>query len=136
MQRVDSQLILSPTDLTKHLACPHVTALDLAALDAPGLDTAKTSDDALNLIFSKGLDHERAYLQRLRHTGLEVTEIPMRFDAAGRIEAEQQTLAAMRTGVDVIYQATFYDGRWGGQADFLLRTVRPSDDQLPTGELL
>jgi len=46
---------------------------------------------------------------------------------AGRIEAEQQTVAAMRAGVDVIYQATFYDGQWGGQADFLLRTDRPSD---------
>ena len=33
----------------------------------------------------------------------------------------------MREGVDVVYQATFFDGRWGGQADFLLRTDRPSD---------
>ncbi|MHB8273534.1 MAG: TM0106 family RecB-like putative nuclease [Dermatophilaceae bacterium] len=132
MQRIDGQLVLSPTDLTKHLACPHVTTLDLAALDSPAHDApalagAKAADDALNLVFSKGMDHERAYLQRLRQAGLVVTEIPTRYDLAGRIEAEQQTLAAMRTGVDVIYQATFYDGQWGGQADFLLRTDRPSD---------
>ena len=127
MHRIDGQLVLSPTDLTKHLACPHVTTLDLAAFDGPGRGAAKTTDDALNLVFSKGTDHERAYLQRLRREGLVVTEIPTRFDVAGRVEAENETLAAMRTGVDVIYQATFYDGQWGGQADFLLRTDRPSD---------
>ncbi|MEO6143851.1 MAG: TM0106 family RecB-like putative nuclease [Dermatophilaceae bacterium] len=132
MQRIDGQLVLSPTDLTKHLACPHVTTLDLSALTDTGYgDTpyggAKTADDSLNLIFSKGTEHERAYLQRLSDSGLKVTEIPTRFDVAGRREAEQETLAAMRTGVEVIYQATFYDGRWGGQADFLLRTDRPSD---------
>ena len=127
MQRIDGRLVLSPTDLTKHLACPHVTTLDLAALDAPGRGGARTTDDALNLVFTKGQDHEEAYLQRLRLAGRVVTAIPARFDAAGRVEAEQETLAAMRTGVDVIYQATFYDGQWGGQADFLLRTGRPSD---------
>ena len=132
MQRIDGRLVLSPTDLTKHLACPHVTTLDLAALDdsargGPAHGGAKAADDALNLVFSKGTDHERAYLQRLRQAGPVVIEIPTRYDLAGRIVAEQQTLAAMRAGVDVIYQATFYDGRWGGQADFLLRTDRPSD---------
>jgi predicted RecB family nuclease len=127
VQRIDGQLVLSPTDLTKHLACPHVTTLDLAALDDPAGRGARTADDALNLVFGKGMEHERAYLERLGQAGLGVTEIPTRYDVAGRIEAEQQTLAAMRAGAEVIYQATFYDGQWGGQADFLLRTDRPSD---------
>lgn len=127
MQRIDGQLVLSPTDLTKHLACPHVTTLDLAALDDPGRAGAKSTDDALNLIFGKGMDHERAYLARLRQAGLAITEIPTRHDLAGRIDAEKLTLAAMRSGADVIYQATFYDGQWGGQADFLRRTDRPSE---------
>ena len=39
MQRLDGRLVLSPTDLTKHLACPHITTLDLRVLhgrlDAP-----------------------------------------------------------------------------------------------------
>jgi len=127
VQRIDGQLVLSPTDLTKHLACPHVTTLDLAALDDPAGRGADTVDDALNLVFSKGMEHERAYLRRLSRAGLTVTEIPTRYDVAGRIEAEQQTLAAMRAGAEVIYQATFYDGQWGGQADFLLRTDRPGE---------
>ena len=33
----------------------------------------------------------------------------------------------MRRGVDVIYQATFFDGHWVGLADFLLRVDEPSD---------
>jgi predicted RecB family nuclease len=132
VQRIEGQLVLSPTDLTKHLACPHVTTLDLAALDTPRNPgaphgAAMTADDALNLVFSKGMDHELAYLQRLRLAGRVVVEIPTRYDVAGRVEAEQQTVAAMRAGADVIYQATFYDGQWGGQADFLLRSDRPSD---------
>jgi uncharacterized protein len=32
----------------------------------------------------------------------------------------------MRSGVDVVYQAAFFDGRSGGQADFLLRVETPS----------
>ena len=137
MQRIEGQLVLSPTDLTKHLACPHVTTLDLAALDGPPCDrtsadgqahgASKSEDDALNLVFSKGMDHEKAYLQSLRQEGRSVTEIPTRYDVAGRIEAEEQTLAAMHARAEVIYQATFYDGQWGGQADFLLRRERPSD---------
>src|SRR5450631_4469349 len=127
VQRIEGQLVLSPTDLTKHLACGHVTTLDLAALASASHPGAKAQDDALNLVFSKGMDHERAFLRRLRQEGRLVTEIPTRYDVVGRIEAEQQTLTAMRAGVDVIYQATVYDGQWGGQADFLLRTHRPSD---------
>ena len=129
MQRIEGQLLLSPTDLTKHLACAHVTTLDLLALDGRGRGSlgATAPDDALQLVFRKGTEHESAYLQRLRSAGLSVAEIPTRFDLEGRRQAEAETLAAMREGVDVVYQATFFDGRWGGQADFLLRTDQPSD---------
>ena len=39
--------------------------------------------------------------------------------------AAAATTPAMRAGADVIYQATFFDGRWRGHADFLLRVERP-----------
>jgi uncharacterized protein len=126
MQRVDGRLVLSPTDLTKHVACPHITTLDLQALDAGAAAMGATAaDDALNLVFEKGLAHEADYLQHLRDQGLSITEI----DGFGhdRRAAEAATLDAMRRGVDVVYQATLYDGEWVGHADFLLRTQRPSD---------
>ena len=36
------------------------------------------------------------------------------------------TEAAIRRGDDVVYQATFFDGRWLGYADFLPRVETPS----------
>ena len=125
MQRIDGRLVLSPTDLTKHVACPHVTTLDLEALDSGAARTMAT-DDALNLVFAKGLQHEYAYLQALRADGLVVEDIA-RLGRKGAA-AEQATVEAMRRGVDVVYQATFFDGAWVGLADFLLKVPgRPSD---------
>src|SRR3954470_2144483 len=126
MQHIDGQLLLSPTDLTKHLACAHVTTLDLLALGGRRDLGAAAPDDALQLVFRKGMEHESAYLQRLRVSGRSVVEVPTRFDLEGRRQSEAETVAAMREGVDVVYQATFFDGRWGGQADFLVRTSHPS----------
>lgn len=124
--RYDRQrLVLSPTDLTKHLACPHITTLDLqVALGdrrRPMID-----DEALELIFRLGLEHEAAYLEQLREEGRSIAELPTVFGDAERRAAEGHAVAAMRAGVDVVYQATLYDGRWGGQADFLLRVEQPS----------
>ena len=121
MQIVDGELVVSPTDLTRFLACRHLTALDLAvargerpAPPAPG--------EALEQLFRRGLEHERAYLERLRREGRSVAEItPAAPGSAGLRAAEEQTVAAMAAGADVVYQGSFFDGAWRGQADFLLR---------------
>ncbi|GAA1243472.1 hypothetical protein [Oryzihumus leptocrescens] len=99
MQRVDGRLVLSPTDLTKHVACPHITTLDLQAATSGERGGAKAPDDALNLIFAKGNAHEADYLQRLKDQGLTVTEIARTSD---KQLAEIETLRAMREGADVI----------------------------------
>jgi hypothetical protein len=127
VQHSGSDLVLSPTDLTKHLACAHITTLDLAAVaDGPGAPAPKAADDALELIFRLGLAHEAAYLQSLRDQERSVVEIGPARSPSERRQREKETLTAMRAGVDVVYQATFYDGSWSGQADFLLRVERPS----------
>ena len=76
----------------------------------------------------RGDAHEAAHLAKLRAEGRSVIEIrtdelrtPAQLHAA-----EAATLDAMRRGADVIFQATFFDGRWRGHADFLYRTDRPS----------
>lgn len=121
------RLVLSPTDLTKHLACAHLTTLDLAAARREIPKPDQQDDEALQLIFAKGLAHEVDYLARLMAQGRSVVEIETAFDHEGRQRAEQLTLEVMRSGVDVVYQATLYDGSWGGQADFLLRVKTRSD---------
>src|SRR6185437_16776359 len=66
----------------------------------------------------RGLEHEHRYLDQLRADGRSVVEIPDEPELAERVAL---TDAAMAAGADVIYQATFFDGRWRGHADFLLR---------------
>ncbi len=131
MQSLDGELIVSPTDLTKFLACRHLTQLDLGdatrAQRTQERVTPEQTDEALEALFKRGLQHEYDYLARLRSEGRSVKEIE--FTSGGRAElgaAERSTEAAMASGVDVIYQATFFDGTWRGHADFLLkRSDRP-----------
>src|SRR4051812_42379082 len=126
MQRIDGRLVLSPTDLTRHQECHHLTRLDAEAAQGRLAARPGEPDEALELIFRLGLAHETRYLESLRAAGKEIREIPTAFDAAGRRAAEVATLDAMSAGVDVVYQGTFFDGAWGGQADFLLRVDEPS----------
>jgi len=79
------------------------------------------------VVSRRGDEHEARYLARLVDQGLTVVEIDSDVSSLAALEAaEAATLAAMRAGVDVVYQATFFDGRWRGHADFLLRVERPS----------
>jgi len=110
-------LVLSPTDLTKQLACGHLTTLDLRASRGE-VHPPQQADDALELIFRLGLDHEKAYLGQLKAGGRSVIEIPDGADLAGRVRLTNE---AMNAGAEVIYQATFLHGGHRGHADFLLR---------------
>ncbi|MGY1784717.1 TM0106 family RecB-like putative nuclease [Geodermatophilus sp. SYSU D00698] len=126
MYRTDGSLVLSPTDLTRHQACAHLTTLNLAVADGRLEPLAEGPGDHAALIADLGTEHEMRYLDALEAEGRSVVRIPARFDAAGRREAEAMTLQAMRAGVDVVSQAAFFDGVWGGAADFLLKVPTPS----------
>ena len=64
----DATLALSPSDLSGHLACPHLTNLNLRCqrgeLERPHVD-----DTHGDLIRRKGDEHEAAYLARLEAEG-------------------------------------------------------------------
>jgi len=111
------QLVLSPTDLTKHLACVHLTTLDLQAARGE-VSAPQLIDEALDLIFRLGLEHEKAYLEQLRADNRSIVEMPVDADLA--VQA-RLTSEAMHAGVDVIYQAAFHHDGHRGHADFLLR---------------
>lgn len=129
MQLLDGRLVLSATDLVGYLACDHLATLELGRVAGLWERPNRRDDPTIALIQEKGDLHEAGYLDRLRAEGRTVVEIPkedLRSDAALRAAAEE-TLAAMRAGADVVYQATFFDGRWRGHADFLFkRPDRPS----------
>ncbi|TDE10116.1 TM0106 family RecB-like putative nuclease [Jiangella asiatica] len=116
MYVVAGHLVLSPTDLVAHLECPHLTTLNREV--AEGRRPRPTGDDpAAGVVRRRGDEHEAAVLAEMSATH-RVVSIPR---SVGPAEAEDLTLTAMKDGADRIFQATFYDGRWRGYADFLIR---------------
>ena len=129
MQLIDGKPVFSATDLVGYLACEHLTGLERAAL-AGLVDRPNRTDPELELIRRRGEQHEERYLAELEAEPRRIVRIERR---EGEERGEQvrrqaeETLAAMRDGAEVVYQATFFDGRWIGYADFLLRVEGRSD---------
>ena len=127
MQQRDGRLLFSPSDLNHFLECEHLTALDVAVargeLMRPGLD-----DPQRDLIARKGDEHEEAHLERLVAEGKRIARIDLG-DARWDLErGAADTLAAVRSGADVVYQGVFLDSAgWRGFADFLERVDTPSE---------
>ncbi|HEX4905269.1 MAG TPA: TM0106 family RecB-like putative nuclease [Acidimicrobiales bacterium] len=126
MQVLDGRLVLSPTDLVGHLSCEHLTQLELAA--ARGLRVRpERVDPELDVLSKRGLEHEALYLAKVEAEGRTLAVIDAGKGLADLEAAARETRAAMAAGVDVVYQATFFDGRWRGHADFLEKVDLPSD---------
>jgi len=124
VQRIDSQIVLSATDLANHLGCRHVSHLDRLAAEGR-LRPPRFEAPDLDVLRERGLAHEAAYLDHLRRVdGLEV----VRLDAPSFDEADHARVQElMRRGVGAIAQAPLGRGRWRGIADVLLRVEVASD---------
>ena len=121
--------VYTATDLCDYLACGHLVALKrrVAAGESIPSDRSALSEVLANL----GAGHEQRHLDALRARGLRVKAFDDERDryasSADELRAlEAETVAAMGEGYDVIYQPTFFDGRWMGRADFLLKVPAPS----------
>ena len=120
--RKDGSYLFSPTDLVNFLGCSHSTVLDIRAF-SEALEKDEVSDSN-KLLQQKGDEHEASHLQSLKNDGKTVAELPKHGPLADR---SKLTHDAMRRGVDVLYQATLLGKDWGGYADFLVKTNKPSD---------
>jgi uncharacterized protein len=122
MRSVGGTIELSAADLIGHLSCRHLTQLDLAVATGK-LQAPKIWDPLLQILWERGLAHERSYVQHLEQTGLKV----VRIDGVG-IEEKQlkDTADAIGAGVPIIVQGALANGRWGGRPDVLRRVERPS----------
>ena len=132
MQLIGGNPVFSATDLVGFLACEHLVGLELALL-AGLVGKPVRLDPELDLIARRGIEHEARYLAGLEAGGRPVTrlagaarEVPADERLAQLLISAADTKAALRRGDDVVYQATFFNGRWLGHADFLLRLERPS----------
>lgn len=119
---VDGQLHLSATDLAGHLNCHHLTDLEVEVATG-ALRRPQYYEPSLEILWQRGDMHEAAYVQHLTDQGLNSVRIEGTGITAAMIE---RTLAAMRSGADVIVQAALQDGIWRGRADILLRVPASS----------
>ena len=122
--RSDGSLRLSPSDLSAHLSCPHLTTLTLEVLHG-AREQPHVDDTHRDLIFRKGREHEEAYLARLEREGRSIVRIPTYGEDFDADVARRLTEEAVRgRAADVVYQPYLVseDGRWHGFADFLERT--------------
>jgi predicted RecB family nuclease len=118
----DGTLWLSPSDLSGHLGCAHLTTLALEA--AEGLrPRPAAAGPYMQMVFEKGNEHERAYREQLVAQGREVVEVA--FERGDWAAGAARTEALMRAGADVVYQAPFAFAGWRGIADFLERVDEP-----------
>jgi predicted RecB family nuclease len=134
----DGTLGLSPSDLANHLACAHLTQLELR-VQRGELERPHVDDPYGRIIMAKGNAHEAAYLEGLEASGLTVVRMRTYDDEGFDAEqARRDTEDAIRAAeADVIYQAYLVSDAtplWRGFADFLVRlpggTYEPVDTKL------
>src|SRR6202171_1333512 len=127
MQFLDGRVVVSPADLTGFLECEHLTQQELAAARGE-VERPERKDPELEVLTRRGLEHEARHVAELRTNHRGVVEGPLPAGTIpGLAQAHAKTAEAMGEGVDVIYQGTFFDGRWRCHPDFLLRVDRPSN---------
>lgn len=112
----------SASDLSNHLSCRHLTALDIHVAMGGRSAPVWNSPDA-QILQERGIAHEEAYVEHLKSTGLNAVSFRA-FGSDDNMVAE--TLLAMQAGVDVIVQAAFGDKDWFGRVDVLRKVDKPS----------
>jgi uncharacterized protein len=120
MRFSDRGLVLSPSDLMRFQGCEHASSLDLRYANGERLLPAADSADAA-LLQKKGHAHEAEYLARFDPDAVHSIVHADDFSVAAAA-----TVAAMRSGVSIIYQGALGTGPWQGWSDFLERIEGPS----------
>ena len=133
MQKIDGVTVLSPSDLSNHLACRHLSSLNFRTMNG-GPKPPKDDDELTEILQKYGAEHESRYLEALKtqlaETGKTVIDLDVQRSAHGsyttaEIEARAHDVAeAFAAGPNALYQPTFFnlEGEigWIGRADFLV----------------
>ncbi|MCM4150921.1 TM0106 family RecB-like putative nuclease [Arenibacter sp. N53] len=123
MKYKNNQIIYSPSDLSSHSSCKHLTQLNKQHSRGEIADPEVYTNRVLQMLKDKGIEFEENHLKEISVQGKTVSEI-----STDDPHAEKHTIDAMKAGMDVIYQARLKeDGKWSGWADFLKKVDKPSD---------
>lgn len=116
------QIIYSPSDITLFMESSFASLMEhRVCLDPNCIDLVDKEDPLLSVLQHKGLHFEQEVFASFQSQGLHVVSIKK-----GR-GAYQDTLSAMREGVDVIYQAALSLYPFKGYAHFLVKVEGESD---------
>lgn len=119
-------VVLSATDLTNATDCEWAVLRRLDARLGRVVAEPDPADALRDRAARLGDAHEERQLEAYRQQpGTVVAEIARPDDSRdpdALRAAQQRTLDAMAGGADVVFQATLFDGRFLGFADFLVRT--------------
>ena len=117
MRHEDSAFVLSATDLAAFLACRHRTALDMGAATGAVQKPPYRHDSLLELLWQRGIDHEKRYVESLRADGRTVTDLRDAGDANARVAATLETYINL-----VGHTLTF--ANWSGPTDPMIPAPR------------
>lgn len=110
------QIIYSPSDLTLYMDSPFASWMEHRALTNPELlPPADEADELMTLLQNKGVLHEKEVLNSFIECRLHVVQITRSPNAL------EDTLTAMQSGADIIYQAGLSVLPFKGYADFLVK---------------
>ena len=120
----DRRLVISASDLRTAAACEFALVRDLDIALGRAERVTVDDDPMAQRVIALGNEHEQAELRRLSraHPGLVVQFERPGYSPDDLARAHAQTLEALRSDAEVVYQATFFDGGFVGHADFLERT--------------
>ena len=114
MKNLQGEIRLSATDVSNHLACRHLTELELSAARGER-DIPNWESPDMRVIQELGLRHETKYLKLLEK------EVGQVLNLSGMDEGRilEETRRAMESGVEAIAQGALLHGRFFGRPDVL-----------------
>src|SRR6266850_202051 len=124
MKIVGQQIRLAGSDLSNHLACRHLTTLELQVVRGERA-APDWADPDLAIILERGDRHEKDYLAHLAAQGLTVENLG-HIDHKEEARLLAETLALMDRSAQAIAQGALSDGGWFGRPDVLRRVATPS----------
>ena len=132
MFRLDDDWVFSATDLVTALRCEY-QVLQRRAEKAGLVDGPDVPEDEIQVRAGRlGEEHEATVLAQLIErygegapAGVVSIARPSTRSRASLEAAHAATAAAFRDGAQVVFQAAFFDGRFHGLSDFVVRTIAP-----------